>query len=301
MPPSTTFVSSRLRLTITDTRPGTSLRRESMSAWVSGNFPDVQTRQTWISPCSLSLAYVKVPEDPFSCRFVVDRQPCMFGPSAHDVYNGTKYLGLQEAVVLLHHPVAARRIKADHRPVRPRHDRILRLVAVTAVALAADDRQNLRVQPAYTGQGVGDPLLLVPQLRLIGNMPPGAAAAAAEGRTAFLRRQTIAGGDQKFLHPSVSQPFFHFEDPAPDPVPDCGERHDHRHTAAFVTGLGTADAAALRRGPCNNERDNLIFDKPISVPSVFFFTNCTRECKKYKEKAGKDESSPAFSISSRIL
>ena len=236
-----------------------------------------------------------MPEDALPGRFIVYRQICFFSPFAHDVHNAAKRFGLQKAVMLFHHPVAARRIKTDQGPVGTRHDRILCLVAVAAVALAADNRQDRRVHPANAGQGIGNPLLLVPQLRFVSDVPPGTAAAAAERRTIFSRPQAVAGGGQKLLHPAVGQPFFGFENPAPDPVAHRGKGNDHRHTAAVVVGFYTADAAPLGRGARNFKRYDLVFGQAhIGFLCFLFLLIVHANEKKHKKKAGKDQSLPAF-------
>lgn len=111
----------------------------------------------------------------------------------------------------------------------------------------ADDGPDLHVQTPDTAQGVGHPLLFIPQLCVIGHMPPGAAAAASENRTIALRLHTVAGRRNQFLDTAIGQVFFNLQNPALNAVSHRGEGDDHGQSAALSVQFRAADAASFGR------------------------------------------------------
>ena len=112
--------------------------------------------------------------------FIIHGQLHFFCPFDDDIQNRFKNFRLQPAIAFFYQTVAARRVKADQQPVFACGDRKLCLVAVMIRLLAADDRLRLQGDAADTAHGVGYTLPFIAQLCLVSDMPPCAAAAAAE-------------------------------------------------------------------------------------------------------------------------
>ena len=199
-----------------------------------------------------------------SRALVIKRHPRPDDPVRHGVQDFPEHRRLQGAVPLLHDAVGAGRVKPDaRRAVLSGQHRVLRLVAVAGQPVAGHDRaqQRRRVRhPSDPGQAVLHVLPLILQLRLVGDMAPDAAAAAAEGCTA-VSLYAIGRRLQQLLDASVGTALLHLNDPAAHDIPHRRHRDKHHHTGVSVLRRGASYAVSGCRNAGYGQHDALIFDE----------------------------------------
>ena len=138
-------------------------------------------------------------EEACLCTLVVRLEAMLSGPRAGRVANAVAELRRQPALADVEHLVPAPGpVEAEHRPIRPRRERVLELVAVVELRLGGDGLLERRLRdPPETHERVAHLSRLLGELDVVREVLE---AAAAARRIVVARRLHTVGAGLDDLH-----------------------------------------------------------------------------------------------------